>query len=273
MNVLPAISSVGLFGLGNLNPVARTFSASTASSLSFAASSSTFVQLSGLGQLMSAVANFQGRLAVLQPGSSDSGLGTNFGTDFGSLAVAAQAFVDSFNTLQGSLNSLSALSGTLTAASPVTQLTRDLNERIVSEFDNDESTLTRLSDLGLEFQPSSLPGFVGSLSIDLAAMKEAFDTDPEGSFSLLASAVDTFEQLATEATGPANSTSSLLATQLQFSASLLSLSLTGADRRNTTLQGFSDLFALASLGDARGDTQARLFLALNEFSLVSSLIG
>ncbi|NMG74943.1 hypothetical protein [Aromatoleum diolicum] len=274
MTIFPSISPISLFGLGALSPVSAPL-ATTQSSLSFLGGGSTIVELSGLGQLLSAVATFQNRLAVLQPGSTDSGIGRNFGTDFGSLAAEAQSFVDTFNGLQGSVNGLSGIFGGFATSSSVTQLARDLNERIASVFDNGDSSLTTLSDLGIEFQPSPFPGFVGSPSIDMTAMKAAFDADPEGSFALLARAVDAFEKLAADVTGPANGISSILATQMQISATQLSLNLFGdqSDGSRSGLQGMTDLFALASLGEGRNETQARLLIAMNEFSLVSSLLS
>lgn len=274
MSIFPSISPVGLFGLGALNPISAPL-ATTQSSLSFLAGGSTVVELSGLGQLLSAVAIFQNRLAVLQPGSTDSGIGQNFGTDFGSLAAEAQSFVESFNGLQGSLNGLTGFFGGFATSSSITQLASNLNKRVATVFDNGDSALTRLSDLGIEFQPSPIPGFVGSLSIDMKAMKAAFDADPEGSFALLAQAVDSFEELAAGVTGPANGVSSILATQFQISAAQLSLNLFGdqSDSLRSGLEGLTDLFALASLGEGRNDTQARLLIAMNEFSLVSSLLS
>lgn len=277
MTVLPPISSVGLFptsGLNSLLPVTNPISATAAGSLSFLTGGSTVVQLSGLGQQLSAVAIFQNRLAVLQPGATDSGLGRNFGTDFGSLAAETQSFIDTFNSLQGSFNSLTGLFGSFTAGSPLRRFVTDLNDALVGEFENGDSALTRLADLGIEFEPSPIPGFVGSLSLDLAALRSAFDSDAEGSFALLGHAADALEGLAAGVTGPADNTASLLATQLQFSALQLSLNFFDDQSNgvNSTLRGFADLFALASLGDAQPATQARLLLALNEFSLVSSLL-
>jgi hypothetical protein len=274
MSILPSISPVGLFGLGALSPVASTFS-TTATSLSALGGGSTVVQLSSLGQFLSAVAAFQGGLSVLQAGSSDSGIGQNFGTDFGSLVAETQFFVDTVNGLQRTLNELTIVGGTFAAPSAFTQLTADLAERFAAVFDNGDSALTTLSDLGIEFQPAALPGFAGSLGIDLAKLKSAFDADPEGSFSLLALAVDSFEELAADIIAPSTGASSILSAQLQIATAQLSLNLFGDDEgmARSTLRGMTDLLTLASLGQGQSDTQAHLLIAMNEFSLVSSLLG
>lgn len=274
MSILPLSSTLGLFGTSALRPVSTNFAA-TAASLSLFSGSSTIVDLSSFGQLLSAVANFENRLAVLRPGSSDSGIGRNFGTDFGSLAAEAQFFVDSFNSLQGSLGELNLLFGTVPASSPAAQLSADLQTRTDESFDNGDSALTQLSDLGIELQRSLLPGAGGRLSIDMEALRTAFEADPEGSFSLLARAADAFATTAREFTASSDGVSSLLAAQLQFSSLQLTLGLFdgGSDSSQSGLQNLTDLLTLASLGNGGPDSQARIVAALNEFSLVSSLLG
>lgn len=273
MSILPLSSTLGLFGTSALRPVSTNFAA-TAASLSLFSGSSTIVDLSSFGQLLSAVANFGNRLSMLQPGSSNSGIGQNFGTDFGSLAAEAQFFVDSFNTLLDSLGELNFLFGTVPASSPAAQLSADLQARVNEAFDNGDSALTQLSDLGIELQPSLLPGIGGGLSIDMEALLAAFETDPEGSFSLLARAADAFAALATEFTASSDGVNSLLAAQLQFSSLQLTLGLFdgGSDAGQSGLSSLSDLLTLASLGNGGPESQARVVAALNEFSLVSSLL-
>lgn len=273
MSILPLISPLSLFGTSTLRPVSTNFAA-TAGSLSLFSGSSTVVDLSSFGQLLSAVANFETRLSVLRPGSSDSGIGQNFGTDFGSLAAEAQFFVDSFNGLQGSLGEQNFLFGTVPASSPAAQLSADLQARIEEAFDNGDSGLTQLSDLGIELRPSLLPGAGDRLSIDMETLRTAFEKDPDASFSLLARAADAFATIATEFTTSSGGMNSLLAAQLQFSSLQLTLGLFdgGGDSSQGGLQNLTDLLTLASLGNGGPDSQARVVAALNEFSLVSSLL-
>ncbi|MBD5800831.1 hypothetical protein AZOA_02320 [Azoarcus sp. Aa7] len=273
MSILPLNSPLSLFGTSALRPVSTNFAA-TAASLSLFSGSSTIVDLSSFGQLLSAVVNFENRLSVLRPGSSNSGIGQNFGTDFGSLVAETQYFVDSFNNLQGSLGEVNFLFGTVPTSSPAAQLSADLQARVDEAFDNGDSTLTQLSDLGIELRPALFPGAGGSLSIDLEALHAAFEADPEGSFSLLARAADAFATVATEFTASNNGVTSLLAAQLQFSSLQLTLGLFdgSSDASQSGFQNLSDLLTLASLGNGGPDSQARVLAALNEFSLVSSLL-
>ncbi|AYH44869.1 hypothetical protein CDA09_16000 [Azoarcus sp. DN11] len=273
VDILPLISPLGLPGTSAIRP-ASTSLVAAASSFSLLGDTSTIVDLSSFGQLLSAVATFQNRLSILRPGATGSSLGSNFGTDFGSLATEVQHFVDSFNGLQGSLNELGFLFGTVPGSSPGTQLTADLQTRLTKVFDNGRSALTRLSDLGIELRPSLIPG-VGTLGIDVVKLRGAFETDPAGTFSLLAKAVAEFSALGATFTSSNGGATGLLAAELQFSALQLSQGLfdTGADRLNAGLPGLNDLLTLASLGNAGRDSQARTLAALNEFSLVSSLLG
>ena len=131
MNVLPLISPLGLSGRSVLGSASTTFAA-TLPSLSLCSGSSTLVDLSSFGQLLSAVANFESRISVLHPGSSNSGIGRNFGTDFGSPAAEAQYFVDSLNNLQASLGAPNFLFGSVPAPSPAARLSADLQARVVA---------------------------------------------------------------------------------------------------------------------------------------------
>jgi len=274
VSILPLTSALGLFGTSALRPVSTNFAA-TAGGLSLFSGSSTIVDLSSFGQLLSAVANFENRLSVLRPGSSSSGIGQNFGTDFGSLVAETQYFLDSFNNLLGSLGEQNFLFGSVPASSPAAQLSADLQARIEEAFDNGDSALTQLSDLGIELRPSLLPGAGGRLSIDMEALRTAFEADPEGSFSLLARAAESFATMATEFNASSDGVSSLLAAQLQFSSLQLTLGLFdgGSESSQGGLQNLTDLLTLASLGNGGAESQARVVAALNEFSLVSSLLG
>ena len=273
MSILPLTSALGLFGTSALRPVSANFGA-TAGSLSLFSGSSTIVDLSSFGQLLSAVASFENRLSVLRPGSSSSGIGQNFGADFGSLVAETQYFVDSFNNLQGSLGEQNFLFGTVPASSPAARLSADLQARVDEAFDNGDSALTQLADLGIELRPALLPGSGASLSIDMEALRAAFEADPAGSFSLLARASDAFTTLASEFTASSDGTTSLLAAQLQLSSLQLTLGLFdgGSDASQGGLQNLTDLLTLASLGNGSAESQARVVAALNEFSLVSSLL-
>lgn len=274
MSILPLASPLGLSATNELRPASTNFVAQ-AESFSLLSDTSSIVDLSSFGRLLSAVASFQNRLSILRPGSTDSGPGEHFGSDFGSLAAEAQHFVDSINGLQGSLNETGFLFGAVPRPPAATQLAADLQARVAMVFDNGKSALTRLSDLGIGLRPSPIPGVGGNLSIDMATLRSAFEVDPKGSFSLLAKAVDTFSALAAGFTTSNGTAGNLLAAQLQFSALQMSLALfdDGSGRFGPGRTGLNDLLTLASLGNGGRDSQARVLAALNEFSLISSLLG
>ncbi|BAL25309.1 flagellar filament capping protein FliD [Azoarcus sp. KH32C] len=279
MTISPLISPINLFGLGSINPVSATLAQGSTSSLAALTGSSTVVQISELGHLLSSIVAFQDSLSALHPGSTDSGLGNNFGTDFGSLAAEAQSFVDAFNGLQtdispfGGIDGGSGLFGILSGSSQTTQINNALNERFASTFDNGNSGLTHLADIGIQLQASPIPGLGGRASIDLAKLKSAFDGDPAGSFSLLSKAVESFGTLASGFTGD-TSNGSLIGSLLRINAAQQSLGLLGAFTGSQTgLQGASDLLALASLSGGTTSSQAQLLSAMNQFTLVSSLLG
>ncbi|HJV28227.1 MAG TPA: flagellar filament capping protein FliD [Aromatoleum sp.] len=278
MNISPLISPLNLFGLGGINPVSATQAQNNASALTSLTSSSTFVQISDLGHLLSSIVAFQDSLSALHPGSTNSGLGRNFGTDFGSLAAEAQSFVDAFNGLQsdispfGGTDAGSGLFGILSGSSQTTQVSNALSERFASAFDNGDSALTHLADIGIQLQASPLPGLGGRASIDLAKLKSAFDSDPAGSFSLLSNAVQSFGTLASDFTGDTSS-GSRLGSLLSFNLAQQSLGLLGFNGSQTGLPGASNLLALASLSDGTTSSQAQLLSAMNQFTLVSSLLG
>lgn len=180
-----SISPVGLFGVGSISPVTSLLPALAPQALTTFDSSSTAVSLSGIGQLLSAVSTFQTNLAVLQPGSNNSGIGQNFGNDFGSLAAEAQNFVDTFNSVQNSFENLQGPLGGLPAESLAGQFMPALDQQATAAFDNGNSTLTTLAQIGINLQASPLTGNGGTLSIDLKALQSAFNTDQAGTFSLL----------------------------------------------------------------------------------------
>lgn len=262
-----SISPVGVFGIGGITPITALLPAVVPQALPVFDNSSTIVSLSGLGQLLSAVSFFQTNLAALQPGSSNSGIGKNFGNDFGSLAAEAQNFVDTFNNLQSTFNSVQGRFGILPAQALAGQFVQALNQQATAAFDNGGSALTKLAQIGINFQASIIPGAGGVLSIDLKALQSAFNTDQAGTFSLLGHAARALGNLASSFAGEAGSVSTNLGTLAQQSLGLFAAGLMG-----TGVQGTSDLVALEllSLGNP---SQSQQLAALNQYLLVSTLLG
>ncbi len=249
--------------------------------------SSAIVELSGVGQLLSAVSSAEANLAALAPGSSTGGIGQNFGTDFGSLAAEAQFFVDSFNGVQNAINGLIGPAGPLNGEPLATDIVAAFNSQATATFDNGTGPTT-LAQIGINFNASPIPGNGGTLSIDLNALQSAFQANPTGTFDLLSQAAHASGDLAGSAVGQANDLLSTVGAQAQANAIQQSLvtnlllqgSLlggTGLLGTGSTGIGLATLLALSSpLGLGNGNGSSSLlqdFLALNQFAMVSSLLG
>lgn len=240
--------------------------------------SSTVVELSGLGQVLSAAIAFKEQLAALQPGTATSGGGQNFGTDIASLAAEAQSFVDAFNGLQSNIanSGVSSLFGGSSALG--SGLASGLDTAVQGNFANGTSTLGNLAQIGITFRPAQFPGG-SNLSVDLAKLKSAFQSDPEGSFSLLGQAATSLGGLAndfvTQAT-PQVSGLRLLA-QTVASSQFADNSQLSLGQTNGSFN-FADLLALEmdfsnGQGNSAAPTLRQSFLAMSQFNLVSTLLG
>lgn len=229
---------------------------------------SAFVDLSGVGQLLSAATIFHDQLRSLQPGTATSGGGQNFGTDFASLAAETQSFVDAFNSVQSSIANINGagnlFGGGVTGASALVQ---SFNTLAQASYANGNSTLTNLSQLGIAFNPSPVPGEGGSLSIDLNTLQSAFNTDAAGAFSLLSTAANAFGEQAGNFIGQAGSQYSALAALEPGSPAA---SLFPQTQSNGGIN-FGSLLLNESLNGNISLQQA--ILAINEYQLVSGLLG
>jgi hypothetical protein len=225
----------------------------------------TIVVLSGAGLLLSAAAAFQDRLQPLRPAAADP----NPLTDFASLSANAQSFVNAFNGLQGSISSIAFTQpgGVATAASA---LALALNAQAEASYANGESALASLSQLGIGFRPSLLPGGGGSLSIDPVALQAAFDTDAAGAFSLLSIAAEAFNDLAVGFVAQAGSQLPALATLAQTSGNSGLLGNSFFFPTQATGNNVVNFLSLASLTGMANAQQ--VILALREYILVSSLL-
>ena len=252
------IAPVGVFGVSSISPTTLLFPVLAAQELAAFDSSSTIVSLSGFGQLLSAVSAFQSNLSLLRPGSDGGG-------DFGSLAAVAQNFVDSFNNLQGNLGNLRGQLGILPGELLTGQFVQTLDQQATATFDNGSSALTTLAQIGIAFQAAPILGSGGTLSIDQQALQSAFIADPAGTFSLLANAAQTLGELASDFERQTGGAAASLALQ---STSLFTAGLTGSG-----LQGAADLLTLGLLSQGGTAGQAQRLAALNQFLLVSTLLG
>lgn len=234
------------------------------------AGTATLVDLSGAGQLLSAAANFENQLLALRPGTTTSGGGQNFGTDFASLAAEAQNFVDAYNNFQSAITNISStvsLPGdSLVGAA---SLIDSLNTQAQAGFSNGTSSLTTLAQIGIAFHPSQWPGGAGSLSINLSTLQSAFNADAAGAFSLLSGAANAFSGVAGSFITQGGSQSSIAElTQAAIVAQMLNNDLFSQAQTNDnlgTLLGIESLTGTTSL--------PQVILAMNEYTLVSGLLA
>ena len=271
MDSLSAITAYpSLYGIGQSSAIAPSLLASELS-LSIPevpGSASTFVEISGLGQLLSAATTFQDQLRALQPGTATSGGGQNFGTGFASLAAETQSLVDAFNGLQGTITNINGASGLLGSnVTGTSGLTQSLGALAQANYGNGNSSLNNLSQLGITFKPSLIPGGGGSLSIDLGALQSAFNTDATGAFSLLATAANAFAGQAASFVSQAGGQYSALAALAQTS------SLTGGLLSQTQSGSLDFGSALLAQSLSGGVSLQQAILAINEYSLVSNLLA
>lgn len=235
---------------------------------------SSVVELSGGGRLLSAVATFREQLAALRPGQAEGGLGQNFGKDLASLAAEAQYFVDAFNGLQqatdGAQGAFDAFGGSVLAG----RIAAAQAGQLGASYANGESALTRLDQLGIRLEPARFDpassAFAGQrLGIDLATLRSAFASDPEGAFTLLGQAADAFAGQADGYLAQAAGVASALG---RWSWLEDSLALSGGLTDNSPAFGLSELLLLGSLGQGDSASLLQRRLALDQFALVSTLL-
>lgn len=235
---------------------------------------SSVVELSGSGRLLSAVATFREQLAALRPGQGGSGLGENFGKDLASLAAEAQFFADAFNGLQqatdGAQGAFDAFGGGVLAG----RIAAAQAGQLGASYANGESALTRLDQLGIRLEPARFDpassAFAGQrLGIDLATLRSAFASDPEGAFTLLGQAADAFAGQADGYLAQAAGVASALG---RWSWLEDSLALSGGLTDNSPAFGLSELLLLGSLGQGDSASLLQRRLALDQFALVSTLL-
>ena len=264
------LAALGLIASQAISPV-NVLQSATASSLSAGlfGQSSAIVNLSGAGQLLSLATTFQDQLATFQPGTTNSGIGQNFGSDVASLAAEAQFVVDAFNGAQSNLAALASGGGLGSSSGLALAFTQSLASASQDTFANGGSALTRLAQLGINLQPNAAGG--NSLGIDLNALKSAFATDQNGAFSLLDQAAQAFTTVATDTVTQAQNSFSALGalTQLGLTDQFLGNSSLFSTGNGST---FADLLLLESFGGSNSGGLQNL-LALNEFNLVSTLVG
>ena len=220
---------------------------------------STYVGISARGQLLSAAVLFQNTLR----------LGAAPEQNIESLTSSAQRLVDSFNNLQQSVANLNITSGlSATGVTGASTLTLPLNVQAQASYANGDSSLTRLSQLGITYHAAIFPSATASLSLDTDTLQAAFESDAAGAASLLSKAIGAFSDVAGRYISQSGSQYASLDALLQ-STSDYSLLFNTPQRQN-----FDDLFSLISSQPQTGNRNwGSVFSAINEYNLVSQLFG
>lgn len=236
-------------------------------------STSSIVELSGLGRVFSSLATFQARLAPLRP--EGGGIAQNFGADFAGAFAGAQSLVGSFNGLQETLagirsSAFDGLSGGVLAG----EITQSLNVLAATPLDTGAGQSATLESVGILFQPPLAPGLPGTLAVDRPTLEAAFAADESGTVALLEQAA---QGLAGQSGGFAEQlgTGGLQNVILAFGATDQTQSLLGGDSTGSARIAFANLFALeaANVGNPEGvATLGRQLVALSQYSVISSLL-
>ena len=274
LGINAALPTVGISGAITPTLLASELSISTQSIFSGA---SSFVELSGMGQLLSATANFQDQLRSLKPGTANSSGGMNYGTDLASLAAETQSFVDTYNKLQNSIananNTSSLLGRSITGAAALAQ---SLSTLAQASYTNAGSNLTNLAQLGILYQPDFTGGTGGSLSINLNTLKAAYNSDATGAFALLAKAANAYADLANNFVGQAQNQYTSLSALAQTSSVIGAISSNSSNNflsqalTDTSYNPTSILYSELTSGKI---SLQQAVLAINEYSFVSNLLA
>lgn len=231
---------------------------------------SAVVQLSGYGQLLSAVGGFQSQLQSLGQRFA-GGASSDFFADLSTVSAGAQGLADAFNQLQGRMNDLQRLVGSAPGApNLMSSFQQALNAQAAAVLANGESILTSLARIGVDFVPPAIPGAGGSLGVDLDRLQAALNYDPPGTFSVLSQAARTLGDIATRFAGQTADATMVLGMLAQFQSTQLNLAMNDNAGFGPGFPGFNDQAALAQPPrDAAGNPLQRA-IALNQFARVST---
>jgi hypothetical protein len=187
LNINPA-SVIGILSSGAVAPNHALLSAELGLSTPLLfENASTFVGISARGQVLSASVTFQ---TALQPLRSGADTGTS---DLAAVTARAQGLVDAFNAIQADIARIDRLDSLpLGNVSGAGDFARSLDLQALAAYANTDSTLTRLSQVGIEFEVSPLPGGNSELSVDTEKLAAAFADDAAGTAALLGKAADAF---------------------------------------------------------------------------------
>jgi hypothetical protein len=176
----------GLYATNSTPSIASLLNTTATSALTSA------VDISGLGQLLSASAIFESGLL--------KAVATNQ-ANFSTVAAATQLFVQAFNNFVQSDTMQSS-----SAVSPAAVFMQVLNAP--SSSASGQSVIASLATIGINYQVDASGN--GQMSVDFAGLQSAFNSDQQGTVAVLAQTTQTVGQLASEFTSLFAQTDALL---------------------------------------------------------------
>jgi hypothetical protein len=168
----------GLYATNSTPSIASLLNTTATSALTSA------VDISGLGQLLSASAIFESGL--LKAAATNQ-------ANFSTVTAATQLFVQAFNNFVQSDTMQSS-----SAVSPAAVFMQVLNAQNSSA--SGASVISSLADLGITYLAATSVNGTGQMSVDYTALQSAFNADQQGTVAVLAQATKTVGQIASEFT-------------------------------------------------------------------------
>lgn len=122
--------------------------------------------------------------------------------DFNGTQTSTQSLISSYNTLQGTLNSLTVNIGPLAGDFLTSKIVSGLNNIVQKTYSNGSSSLTSLGSIGVNYQlatassGSQLFGGGFTLTLGSSTLQSAFNSDPNGTVNLLSAVVQSLDSFA-----------------------------------------------------------------------------
>ncbi|HEX5128011.1 MAG TPA: flagellar filament capping protein FliD [Rhodocyclaceae bacterium] len=205
-----AIPQVSLTGLSGINPVTLELLTAgvTSDGTSLLFTPSSIVQLSSLGQVLSAGSSLAKSIQALQASNPSNATP-------GSVQTEAQNFVDAFNQVETSIGNAQPLLGTSSGDSLVNVFSQTLNATASLPPATGSVNLSSLQSIGISVQTSLSPSTAEPavrLNVDQNALNAAATANPSGTLTLLNQATEPLlQQVTAFETQAAESPSDLIA--------------------------------------------------------------
>ncbi len=190
---IPLVSALPLGSISSLGPLAnRAPVAEVAPALVPLAPSLTTVDLSPLGQFLSASSLFQKKLLELQVSATT--VSEAQAREFSELLASSSTLAVAFNALETTdIGGTDVDAGSLEQQSLASLFAQQFEARTEAAGGDAQTALASLASIGLFFTPS--PVSAASLQVDLPLLQVALEVDPATTTALLGRAAESFGAL------------------------------------------------------------------------------